>query len=281
MEETRSCRILAISGFDWKFSLRQRLDLAGYANDELRFAASGREGLAAAEQARPDLIIYGLFTLDMDGYEFCRQLQWIPALQTVPVLLVGWVSTTVVYPNARRSGASGYLRNAVHSQGLVVARNALLRGETYYPPELPEATASHTTEGREGCSVLAIDDNPSMGEIVHMILGRGRNDEVRYADSGQKGLEAARQHAPDLIICDVMMPGWNGFETFRQIRMTSGLEEVPFLFQTAYARAYETALELDASGCLMSPYRGEELLAARDAALRGEVYLSASEPHHG
>ena len=105
MEDTRSCRILAISDFDWKFGIRQRLDLGGYGDDELRFAASGLEGLAAAEQDPPDLIIYGLFTLDLDGYEFCRRLQWIPALQNVPVLLVGWISPKIVYPQAQRAGA--------------------------------------------------------------------------------------------------------------------------------------------------------------------------------
>ena len=125
--------------------------------------------------------------------------------------------------------------------------------------------------GEQGRTVLVIDDNPSMGELVQMMLGRGRNDEVRYANSGPKGLDAAKQSPPDLIILDIMMPGWDGFETYRQIRMASNLETVPVLFQTAYARAYQMAQAVGASGCLVAPYGEDELVAARDAALRGEV----------
>jgi CheY-like chemotaxis protein len=271
------CRILAISDFDWTFSLRQTLDLGGCADDELRFAAGGLEGLAIVEQAPPDLIIYGLFTLDLDGYEFCRRLKWIPAAQDVPVLLVGWVSPSIVYPKARHAGAAGYLCNAVHSQSLVAARHALLRGESFYPPESSKLVAPGGAASGEGARVLVIDDTPAKAEVVHMFLGRERNDEIRYANSGAKGLEAARQDPPDLIVLDIMMPGWDGFETFRQIRMTSSLESVPVVFQTAYTRSYDRAQSLGASGCLLAPYRPKELLAARDTALRGGTYRSKWE----
>lgn len=268
----KSCRILAISDFDWKFNIRHSLDLGGYPDDVLQLGTGGLEGLAAAEQAPPDLILYSLLTLDMDGYEFCRRLKWIPALQDVPVLLVGWISPRIVYPKAQQAGAAGYLYGAVHAHGLVTARNALLRGETFYPAEAFELIPPDVPADMEGVNVLVIDDNPAMAEIAQMILGRGRNDAVRYASSGPRGVDAARQNPPDLILLDVMMPGWDGFETYHQLRMTSDLEEVPVVFQTAYARAYQTAQSLGAAGCLMAPYRAEELLAARDAALRGEIY---------
>ena len=101
MEDSKRCRILAISGFDWKSNIRNRLDLGGYTGDELRFASSGLQAIADAEKDPPDLIIYSLSTHDLDGYEFCRKLKWTPALQDVPVLLVGWVSPTIVYPRGK------------------------------------------------------------------------------------------------------------------------------------------------------------------------------------
>ncbi len=281
MVESRRCRILAISGFDWKSNIRNRLDASGYTGDELRFASSGLQAIADAEKDPPDLIIYSLSTLDLDAYEFCRKLKWTPALQDVPVLLVGWVSPALVYPRAKRAGAAGYLYSAVHSQNLVAARNALLRGETYFPSLPFELAAMNQSTGEEGCRVLVIDDNPAMGELVQMMLGRARNDDVRYANSGPKGLATAKQSPPDLIVLDIMMPGWDGLETYRQIRMTSNLETVPVLFQTAYARAQQMARTAGASGCLIAPYQEDELVAARDAALRGEVYdpgLGSQEP---
>jgi CheY-like chemotaxis protein len=273
MEKTMRCKILAISNYDWESAIRRRLDLAGYPDDELHFFTSGLEGLAAAEQSPPDFFIYGLFTLDLDGYEFCRRLKWIPALQDVPVLLVDWISADIVYPRAQQAGAAGYLCGAIHSQGLTSARDAFLRDEVYYPPEALKATTSDTAPDLEGVRVLVIDDNPAMAAITHMTLGRGRNDEVRYADSGRKGLAAARQTQPDLIILDIMMPGWDGFETYRQFHMTSGLEDVPVIFQTAYAKAFQEAQNLGTAGCLLVPYKAPDLIAARDAAVRGETYV--------
>lgn len=276
-----SCKILAISDFDWESGIRRRLDLGGCPDDALHFFSSGLEGLAAAEQDPPDMIIYGLFTLDLDGYEFCRRLKWIPAAQNVPVLLVGWISPKIVYPRAQRAGAAGYLYGAIHSQNLIKARNLFLRGETYYPPEALESDAPGADADAEGYTVLVIDDNPAMAAITDMTLGRGRNDEVRYASSGRKGLMAAKQNPPDLIILDVMMPGWDGFETFRQFHMTSGLEDVPVIFQTAYSKAFQEAKNLGTAGCLLVPYKAQDLLAARDAALRGEVYDPISAPENG
>jgi CheY-like chemotaxis protein len=274
MEEPKRSRILVVSGYDWKPNIRNRLDLGGYSGDELRFANSGMQAIADAENNPPDLIIYSLATLDLDAYEFCRKLKWTPALQDVPVLLVGWISPTMVYPQAQRAGASGYLYSAVHSQKLIAARNALLRGETYYPSLPFELAALEGSTGEQGHTVLVIDDNPAMGELVQMMLGRARNDDVKYANSGPRGLAAAKASPPDLFVLDIMMPGWDGFETYRQIRMTSGLEAVPVLFQTAYARAYQMAKAVGASGCLIAPYGEEELVSARDTALRGEVWTA-------
>ena len=272
MDETRRCRILAVSSYDWKSSIRNRLDLSGYSNDDLRIASSGLQAIADAEKDPPDLIIYSLSTLDLDAYEFCRKLKWTPALQDVPVLLVGWLSPTIVYPEARLAGAAGYLYSAVHSQNLITARNALLRGDTYYPSLPFELASMDASTDQQGCAVLVIDDNQAMGELVQMMLGRARNDDVRYANSGPKGLDAAKKSPPDLFVLDIMMPGWDGFETYRRIRMASNLEMVPVLFHTAYARAYQMARSVGASGCLIAPYGEKELVAARDAALRGEVY---------
>ena len=277
MEDSKRCRILAISGFDWRSNMRNRLDLGGCDDDELRFTDSGLQGIADAEKAPPDMIVYSLSTHDLDAYEFCRKLKWTPALQDVPVLLVGWVSPAIVYPEAKRAGAAGYLYNAVHSRGLVEARRALLRGDTYYPSLPFELAGMDASAAEQGCSVLVVDDNPSMGELVQMMLGRARNDQVRYANSGPKGLAAAKQNPPDLIILDIMMPGWDGFETYRQIRLASNLETVPVLFQTAYARAYQMAQVVGASGCLIAPYGEGELLAARDTALRGETWEALAE----
>ena len=79
MDETTICQVLIISNFpDWEFFASDRLTRAGYLDDEVYFADSGQQGLIIAQQAPLDVIVYYLWTLDLDGYEFCQQAKTLP-----------------------------------------------------------------------------------------------------------------------------------------------------------------------------------------------------------
>ncbi len=263
------CQFLVISDFPaWELFVSSSLARGGYPDDEVHFAGSGYQGSVILRHNPPDVIIYYLWTLDMNGYDFCRQVQ------TIPVLLQGALSPALVYPEARRCGAAGYLRQPVRGEHLVAARDAVLRGETYYPPAPYECMEWETPTDERGCRVLMIDDKPELGDLAQIVLGRGRNDEVRFATGGRRGLAALRQDPPDLIVLGTMMIGLDGLEVYRHIKATPALEQIPVLFQTAWDqdRAYPEMQRLGASGCLTLPYTPQELLAARDAALGGQTY---------
>src|ERR1700754_3669014 len=68
--------------------------------------------------------------------------------------------------------------------------------------------------------VLVADDEPSMLELVARHL-RTLNDpkvEVIQASDGEEAWDLAREHLPDLVVLDVMMPGMSGWEVCRKIR---------------------------------------------------------------
>jgi len=135
MDETKGYKVLVIDP-EWQLI---EAYLAHYLNDEVRVALDGREGLTAAEQDPPDLIILGLVLPDLHGYEVYRRLRMIPALQHVPVLFQSADTQRRVYPEAQRLGAAGYLRKPYRlPEELLAARDAALRGDTYYPT-LPAA----------------------------------------------------------------------------------------------------------------------------------------------
>jgi DNA-binding response OmpR family regulator len=275
MDEATSCQILVVSNFpDWEFFTNDRLARGGYPDDEVCFAGNGQEGLIIAQQAPLDVIIYYLWTLDVDGYEFCRRVRALPGLQGMPILLEGAVSPALVYPEAQRVGAAGYLRQPTQVEDLVAARNAVLRGETYYPSGVHKPMEWETPTDEEGCQVLVIDDKPGIGDMAQLVLGRGRNDRVRYANGGRKGVVAAEHDPPRLIILNIAISGLDGVEVYQRIRAVPALAHTPVLFQVAWApeRSYPAAQEVGAAGCLTLPYSPQELLAARDAALRGEMY---------
>ena len=61
------------------------LEREGYA---VRTATTGREGLAALREERPDLVVLDLMLPDVDGYELCQQARQDPALATTPILML-------------------------------------------------------------------------------------------------------------------------------------------------------------------------------------------------
>jgi CheY-like chemotaxis protein len=79
--------------------------------------------------------------------------------------------------------------------------------------------------------VLIVEDGEFLREIYHKKLEQA-NFEVETAVDGVDGLEKAREFKPDLILLDVIMPGLNGVEFLREIKVHSELNEIPVAILT-------------------------------------------------
>ena len=84
--------------------------------------------------------------------------------------------------------------------------------------------------------VLVVDDEPDIVESIDFALRR-RGYEVRVAYDGEAALESARVDPPDLMLLDVMMPGRNGYEISREIKLWArdrpDVDEFPVMLVTA------------------------------------------------
>jgi DNA-binding response OmpR family regulator len=132
METSRGRKVLVIDDMR-EMEEMMGLLLAHERDDRVAFARGGLQGLAIAEQESPELIILDLMMPDLPGYEVFRRLQVNPALRNVPVLLLTVVPPQMVYPQAQQLGIAGYICKPFEFETLLAARDALLRGETYYP----------------------------------------------------------------------------------------------------------------------------------------------------
>ena len=132
MNRMQGCRVLVIDDMG-EMEDMLRLLLAHERNDQVTFARGGRQGLTLAEQAPPQLVILDLMMPDLHGYEVFRRLKAMPALQDVPVILLTVLPSPMVYPEAQRLGIAGYVCKPFEFDELLAARDAVLRGETYYP----------------------------------------------------------------------------------------------------------------------------------------------------
>jgi two-component system cell cycle response regulator len=82
--------------------------------------------------------------------------------------------------------------------------------------------------------ILVIEDNPANMELVRYVL-EAFGYTVIEASDGEKGLELARTAPPDLVICDLQLPGIDGIEVAKRFRALPALAGVPLIAVTAYA----------------------------------------------
>ena len=114
--------------------------------------------------------------------------------------------------------------------------------------------------------ILVVDDEPRMIRFIRMNLEL-EGYQVVEARNGVQALEQLRQHVPDLIIMDVMMPELDGFETLRLVREIS---TVPVILLTVKADEDDKirGLELGADDYVTKPFSPAELVARVKAVLR-------------
>ncbi len=114
--------------------------------------------------------------------------------------------------------------------------------------------------------VLVVDDEPNIREMIAINLRREGLDVV-FAEDGLAAVDQAREHQPDLIVLDIMMPGMDGFEVCRTIREES---TVPILLLSARGEEIDriVGLELGADDFLVKPFAMRELVAHVRAMLR-------------
>jgi len=115
--------------------------------------------------------------------------------------------------------------------------------------------------------ILVIDDDPKIRTVVRRGLAY-EGYRVVEAASGEEGLEKAREHLPDLVVLDIMLPGIDGLEVCRRLRATG--DELGILMLTARdeVRDRVEGLETGADDYLVKPFSFEELLARVHALLR-------------
>ena len=115
--------------------------------------------------------------------------------------------------------------------------------------------------------ILLVDDDRDMLEMLRSIFLRAGYTRLLTASSGMEALWQWKEHGPDLIVLDVMMPGMDGFTVLQEIRRTS---RVPVLVLTARSEAEDriAGLEYGADDYLAKPFSYAELLGRVKALLR-------------
>jgi len=110
--------------------------------------------------------------------------------------------------------------------------------------------------------VLIIDDNPVNLILLENIL-TNNHFRVVSAETGEEGLKTAKLSSPDIILLDIAMPGWNGYETCQRMKQDSILKKIPILFLSGLDKTENIVHGLQAGGVdyISKPFQKEELIA--------------------
>jgi len=117
-----------------------------------------------------------------------------------------------------------------------------------------------------GARILVVDDDPMLAAALRRPLTY-EGYEVDVATSGEEALARVHEHAPDLVVLDVLLPGMDGLATCRRLRSVT---DVPVLMLTARSEVPErvAGFEAGADDYLGKPFAFEELLVRVKALLR-------------
>jgi PAS domain S-box-containing protein len=202
-----------------------------------------RQSSAVSESARvqPDLIVLDLTLAEGDGYGVVEELRRDRVLASTPVLVY---TVRDLNTHERRR--------------LLLGPTEFLTKGSAHPADIEERVLRMVgpPEPRSGRQVLMVDDDPDIQAVALVALEVMGGYSVVLAGSGEEGVRLAREHLPDVILLDVMMPGLDGPATLVRLREDPATAGIPVVFLTAKAQATERErlAGMHVAGILSKPF---------------------------
>jgi DNA-binding response OmpR family regulator len=134
-----------------------------------------------------------------------------------------------------------------------------------------------TSQDTSGASVLVVDDEPTIGEVLARYLERAGFD-TRTAHDGAQALAMSAERAPDLVILDIMLPGIDGLEVMRRLHEQPSQRPAVILL-TAKGEESDriVGLRRGADDYVVKPFSPNEMVARVEAVLR-RASIEVSDP---
>jgi signal transduction histidine kinase/CheY-like chemotaxis protein len=207
----RADRVLVIEDDANAYELiSSALGAAGY--DAVR-ARHGEEALKLARESHPIAVTLDLVLPGVDGWEVLKKLKGDAATRNIPVVIISMVDNRDL---GVALGADDYFVKPVDRDRLI--------------DRVREITDKHAPGVKP--RLLLIDDDLTVHSLLDEELGAlGYDLDSVYC--GEDGIRVAGEHAPDVIILDLMMPGMSGFEVADCLKENPATANIPILVLTS------------------------------------------------
>ena len=225
-------------------------------------AYSGGEGVARHKERRPCFTILDLHLPDMSGIEVLKHIRENDP--TATVLILTGAASDKLEREAQELGVTEFLIKGLSPEVLMGAVTRTVQAQS------PSETGPPTQDNRKGASILVVDDEQEVCELLTEFL-TSRGFQVQSAQDGPTALalalaqtESARPH---LIVLDIMMPGMNGIEVLRRLRAKKYAGGVMMLTASTDRTLLKKSLDLEAVDILGKPIDLERLALAIQVGL--------------
>lgn len=130
--------------------------------------------------------------------------------------------------------------------------------------------------------IFIADDDETNLKLIHTVLSQDGFTNIKTFTSGKVMLSDIRHNCPDLLLLDIMMPGYSGYEVLEWIKRDSSLEQIPVMMITAVSmdenlEPLKRSFELGAMDFISKPFTNLELILRVKSALRLEYSRQALE----
>ena len=244
---------------------RTNLDLILYLLRALGYEADGcssaPDALTALETASYDLALVDILMPDMDGFEFARRVRASERLKNLPLIAITALAMVGDRERVLGAGFDGYIPKPIDPE-----RFAAQLQEFYAQAQRRRTVPQQAA----GPLILVVDDIEVNRQVIRGALAPFgyRLDE---APSGDDAYQKVLAEKPSLILCDVHMPGGDGFALVERVKKDEALRDVPFIFISSTAwqtRDRRRAMELGAEKFILRPIDPQKLLDEVRAALK-------------
>lgn len=236
---------------------RTNLDLILYLLNAFGYDCIGfpRAGAALEEvqNATYDLALVDILMPDMDGFEFARRVRANERVKSLPLIAITALAMVGDRERILGAGFDGYIPKPIDPERFIS------QVQHFYEDA---RRAREQPQPASGSLIFVVDDVEVNRQVIRGALAPF-GYRVVEAYGAQDALEKLARQKPALILCDVHMPGGDGFTLVERVKSDENLRDIPFIFISSTAwqtRDKRRALELGAEKFILRPIDPQRLL---------------------
>lgn len=222
--------------------LAEKLEKSGYVVDK---AQDGVDAMEKIRAIRPDCILLDILMPRKSGIEVLEELSLDAELKQIPVIIISNSGQPVEIKRAQELGAREFLIKAVFDPNEVLGKvEYVLAGGTMAPqgewgvrtqnikstgvtaPSAPASPKESVTTNDDKIFVLVIEDDKFLRELLVRKLASEGFD-VQNAIDAQAAFTILEERIPKIILCDLILPGIDGFEILKRIKENAKTKDIP------------------------------------------------------